>query len=72
MRVIISPKQKSEHKRETRGGNLQVRSEIEGMSACGDARHAFRKNFALKISTLILTFTSDAVVETKLFLFISF
>lgn len=43
-----------------------------GISACGGAKHAFRKIFALKISALILAFTSEAVFETKLFLFISF
>lgn len=49
-----------------------MRSEMGGISACGGAKHAFRKIFALKISALILAFTSEAVFETKLFLFISF
>jgi len=40
------------------------------ITACGGARHAFRKFFALKISALILAFTSEAVFETKLFLFL--
>ena len=39
-----------------------------GISACGDARHAFRKKFALKISTSILTYGKKRPSSFYLFL----
>lgn len=53
MRIIISPNQKSEHKAEAGVGNPQVRNEMRGISACGGARHVFRKTFTFKINASI-------------------